>query len=198
MIMRIAAALLFSALTGCSSCNEAAATHGHADATPAKDAASKADASARVVDAAPAQSSFDELPDAGPGDLDKRAKHLLEAIAQNDLSLAADIILPREAYLAARDAQDPAALYESKFKSGLANHVARIRRHEKGIENAVFVSFELGKDTSRVEPHKHEWNQPLWRATRSTLTYTIDGRVRRVEIAEMVAWRGSWYVAKLR
>ncbi len=197
--MRLPAALLFSALTGCSSCNEAAATQVHADAATAKDAAPKTDASAHaVVDAAPPQSSFEDLPDAGPGDLDTRAKHLLEAIAQNDVSLAADIILPREAYLAARDAQDPAARYESKFKTSLATHVARIHRHEKGIDNAVFVSFDLGKSTSRVVPRKHEWNQPLWEATRSTLTYTIDGRVHRIEIAEMIAWRGNWYVAKLR
>jgi hypothetical protein len=197
--MRLAAALLLSALAGCNGCNEATGAQSHTDAAAPKDAAPKSDATVVTVDAAAAAgSSFEDFPDAGPRDLDTRAKHLLEAIAQNDASLAADIVLPREAYVAARDAQDPGALYESKFKSSLASHIARIHRHEKGIENAVFVSFELGQSTSRVVPHKHEWKEPLWHATRSMLTYTIDGRVRRIEIAEMIAWRGNWYVAKLK
>ncbi len=200
--MRLAAALLFSALAGCSGCNDATGAPPRADAAAPKDAAPKSDATVVTVDAAAAAaaaaSSFEDFPDAGARDLDTRAKHLLEAIAQNDASLAADIVLPREAYVAARDAQDPGALYESKFKSSLASHVARIHKHEKGIENAVFVSFELGQSTSRVVPHKHEWKEPLWRATRSMLTFTIEGRVRRIEIAEMIAWRGNWYVAKLK
>ncbi len=199
MTMRIAAALLFLALAGCGGCSEPTGAQARADAAPGKDAAPKVDAApAPIVDAAPPASSFEDLPDGGARDLDTRAKHLLEAIAQNDVSLAADIVLPREAFIAARDAQDPASLYESKFKTSLATHIARIHRHEKGIENAVFVSFEVGQNTSRVVPHKHEWKEPLWRATRSTLTYTIDGRVHRIEVAEMIAWRGNWYVAKLK
>jgi hypothetical protein len=150
------------------------------------------------IDAAPVTASFDDLPDAGPADLDSRAKHLLEAIIQNDAALAADIVLPRDAWIAARDAQDPGGLYESKFKTGFATHVGRIHRHEKGIEHAVFVSFDLGQNPSRVTPKKHEWKEALWHTTRSTLTFTIDGRVHRIDVAEMIAWRGNWYVAHLR
>ncbi len=199
MIVKLAAALLFSALAGCGGCNEATGAQARPDAA-AKDAAPKSDAApVPTIDAAAAAaSSFEDFPDGGARDLDTRAKHLLEALAQNDASLAADIVLPREAFISARDAQDPASLYESKFKTSLASHIARIHRHEKGIENAVFVSFDLGQSTSRVVPHKHEWKEPLWRATRSTLTFTIDGRVHRIEIAEMIAWRGNWYVAKLK
>jgi hypothetical protein len=194
--MRAPALLLLLFFVGCNGCNEVAAPARDAavkDASP-KDAPHEAEAAA----APPPESSFDALPDAGTADLDLRAKHLLEAIAQNDASLAADIVLPREAYLVARDAQDPAALYESKFKTGLEAQIARIHRHEKGIEGAVFVSFDLGQSVARATPHKHEWKEPLWRATRSTLTFTIDGRVHHVEIAEMIAWRGNWYVVKLK
>ncbi len=158
-----------------------------------KDAARTA---AVVIDAAP-NTSFDDLPDAGQADLDSRAKHLLEAIAQNDAALAADIVLPREAYISARDAQDPGGLYDSKFKTGFATHVSRAHRHEHGMDGAVFVSFELGANPSRVTPKKHEWKEPLWHATRSTLTFTIEGRVHRIEVAEMIAWRGNWYLSRL-
>jgi len=196
MLRGIALCLL---LGGCERCSEPLQQSVRIDAaSPPKDAGAIKDATVEAEAAAPPQASFEDFPDAGPADLDVRGKHLLEAIAQNDPSLAADIVLPREAYIAARDAQDPAALYESKFKTNIATHISRIHKKEKGVENAVYVSFDIGQSTSRAVPKRHEWKEPLWHATRSTLTFTIEGRVHRVEIAEMVAWRGNWYVAKLR
>ena len=190
-------ALLLS-LCGCNSCSESTQASVRIDASPSKDAAPIKDAAMEAEAGPPPQASFDDFPDGGPADLDVRGKHLLEAIAQNDPSLAADIMMPREAYIAARDADDPAALYESKFKTSIATHISRIHKKEKGVDDAVYVSFDIGQGTSRVVPKKHEWKEPLWHATRSTLTFTIEGRVHRVEIAEMVAWRGNWYVAKLK
>jgi hypothetical protein len=190
-------ALVLFALSGCNSCSDSNQASVRVDAGAPKDAAPIKDATIEAEAAAP-QASFEDFPDGGTADLDVRGKHLLEAIEQNDPSLAADIIIPREAYLAARDVQDPAALYESKLKTSIAAHIAHIHKKEKGIENAVYVSFDIGQSTSRVVPKKHEWKEPLWHATRSTLTFTIEGRVHRVEIAEMIAWRGNWYIAKLK
>jgi hypothetical protein len=192
------AMFLLLVLSGCSSCEDATQSRAGASDAQIGDA-TKLDASkldAAIIDANTA-ASFDDFPDGGSADLDLRAKHLLEAIASNDPSLGADIVLPREAYISARDAQDAAALYDSKFRTSITNHIARAHRHERGMENATFVSFDLGHDAARTPARHHEWNQPLWRATRSTLTYTIDGRVHRFEIAEMIAWRGHWYVARL-
>ncbi len=196
--MRAAFAAVLLLVRACSGCDDTttSTTPPKPDAqTVVKDAA--LDAPPATIDAAAAAASFDDFPDAG-SDLDLRARHLLEAIAQNDASLAADIVLPREAFIAARDAQDPATLYDGKFKNTFAAHIARIHRHEKGIEQAVFVSFSLGQNPQRAVPRKHDWKEPVWRATRSTLTFTIDGRVRRIEIPEMIAWRGNWYVAHLK
>jgi hypothetical protein len=183
-------------LAGCGGCDE---THTDAGSVLADVRAEAAVASTSAL-AKPdvnVAASFDDFPDAGPADLDLRGKHLLEAISQNDAALAADIVLPREAWISARDAQDPASLYDVKFKSLFAAQIARANRHEKGMDRAVFVSFELGQNPSRAQPHKHEWKEPLWRVGHSTLTFTIDGRVHRIEIAEMIAWRGNWYVARL-
>lgn len=186
-------ALVLCIIGSCGACDDVAV--GRRSDAGAFDAARAVVATAQPPDAS---ASFDDLPDAGPVDLDARATHLLEAIAQSDPSLAADIVLPREAYVTARDAQDPGSLYESKFKTSFATHVAREHRHEHGVERAVFVSFDLGQTPSRVSPKKHEWKEPLWHTTRSTLTFTIDGRVHRLEVAEMIAWRGNWYVSRLR
>ena len=73
-----------------------------------------------------------------------------------------------------------------------------IHRRSKGIEDAQFVAFELGHAVLQITPKKHDWKRPLWRVFRSKITYVIDGRTQRLEIAEMTSWRGNWYVTKLR
>ena len=190
-------ALLFVALEGCRGCAGETSAPAHDAAPEAAHDASATDAGAAPAEAG-AETSFDALPDGGAPDFELRGKHLLQAISENDLSLAADIVLPREAYVAARDSSDPGAQYESKFKPSLSAQIARIRRHEKGIDRAVFVSLDLGGAPVRAEPHKREWKAPVWRIGRSKLTFTIDGRVRRIDVAEMIAWRGNWYVTRLR
>jgi len=196
-ILRDLALLCACACLGCTE-----AKHGvDAAAATSASAVAIADAAARVTDAqaeaAPAAVVVDELPDGGAGELSTRARHLLEALSQDDPSLAGDIVLPREAYLTSRDAQDPGAAYDSRFKPGFETQIRRVRRHEKGMDRAVFVSFDLGPNPSRVVPRKKEWKDPLWR-TRGTLTFTIDKDVHRIEVAEMIAWKGAWYVAKIR
>jgi hypothetical protein len=191
---RVAHAISFVVLQGCGSCSGETAAPAR-DASPPKHDASKVEAAA--PEAGP-ERSFEALPDGGAADLQLRGKHLLQAIAENDPSLAADIILPREAYIAARDAEDPGAVYESRVKSAFASQIVRIRRHEKGIDGAVFVSFDLGGPPVRVEPRRHEWKDAVWKIGHSKLTFTIEGRVKRIDVAEMIAWRGNWYVARLR
>lgn len=197
--MRFALSLLLLLVQGCSSCNDSGAppaqTKTDAQLADVKSLASESGAPAQDASGA---ASFDDFPDAGSGDLDMRAKHLLEAISQNDASLAADIVLPREAFIAARDAQDPATLYDGKFKNTFAAQIGHVRRREKGIDQAVFVSFTLGQNPQRTASRKHDWKESIWRVGHSTLTFTIDGRVHHIEVAEMIAWRGNWYVVHLR
>jgi len=193
-VKRAALALLL--LAGCRGCSAEGPALGARDAAP--DAIEAAAPEAGAPPEAGAASSFESLPDAGAADLELRGKHLLQAISENDLSLAADIVLPREAYVSARDVADPGGAYETKFKPSLSSQIAHIRRREKGIDRAVFVSLDLGGAPVRTEPRKHEWKEEVWRIGRSKLTFTVDGRVRRVEVAEMIAWRGNWYVARLR
>jgi len=140
----------------------------------------------------------DTMPQATSADLTNRARHLLEAIAKSSPDLAHDMLFPREGYVGARDAQDPGKLWDVKLKPAYEAQVKRATKRTKGIERAVFVSFELGKSISRIVPKKKEWTTPLWRVKRSAITFTIDGKAHRMEIAELVAWRGNWYLTKLR
>jgi hypothetical protein len=136
---------------------------------------------------------------AGPNEeLVARMRHLLEAIAQNNPDLAGDVLYPRDAYMASRDAVDPQKAWERRVSAAFRRAVERTHKRTKGVENAKFVSFELGHAIGQLTPKKHDFKRPLWRVKHSKLTFTIEGKTRHLEIAEMTAWRGAWYVTRLR
>jgi hypothetical protein len=154
------------------------------------DASASAALDAGVDDAAMPQATSEELA--------LRMRHLLEAIVQNNADLAGDIVFPRDAYVASKDAPDPQKAWERKLSNGFRKSVERTHKRTKGIENARFVSFELGHAIVQVTPKKKDFKKPLWRVKHSKLSFTIEGKPRHIDIAEMTAWRGAWYVTRLR
>jgi hypothetical protein len=150
--------------------------------------------------AAAVDSGVDDLaqPPAVNEELLGRMRHLLEGIAQNNADLAGDIVFPRDGYIASRDTVDPQKAWEKRVSGLFKRSVERTRKRNKGIENAKFTSFELGHAIAQITPKKHDFKKPLWRVKHSKLSFTIDGKVRHLDIAEMTAWRGAWYVTRLR
>lgn len=192
-------AVLALSLAACGRDDKPAPNDATADAR-LEAAALASDASAPVVDAAPEAPTTpadDALPEANAS-LTVRAKHLLEAISKNSPDLAQDILFPRDAYSLARDEKDPAKSWDNKVKPGFDKATGHLSKHIKGVERAAFVSIDLGKQVARVTPKKGEWKDALYRVKNSTLSFTVDGKQQRIEIVEMVGWRGNWYVTKLR
>jgi hypothetical protein len=138
------------------------------------------------------------MPPQTSDELPLRMRHLLEAIAQDNPELANDALFPRDAYLATRDAADPQKAWEKKLSGAFHRAVERTHKRTKGMENAKFVTFELGHSITQLTPKKHDFKRPLWRVKHSKLTFTIEGKQRHLDIAEMTAWRGAWYVTRLR
>jgi hypothetical protein len=184
--------LVAAALGGCDKSGASAADAGDASA---RDAGSEA--SAQNGDGGPLMDES-AMPASGGEELSARMKHLLEAIAQNNPDLASDVVFPREGYTQARDATDPAKLWEKRVQAAFKRNVERTHKRTKGIENAKFVSFELGKSVVQMSPKKKDFKKPLWRVKHSKLTYSVDGKTHHITIAEMTAWRGNWYVTRLR
>ena len=149
---------------------------------------------------ATADSGVDDLalPPPANEELLARMRHLLEAIAQSNAELANDVVFPRDAYVAARDSVDPQKAWDKRVSGLFRRSVERTHKRTKGIENAKFVGFELGHAVAQLTPKKHDFKKPLWRVKHSKLTFTIDGKVRHLDIAELTAWRGAWYVTRLR
>lgn len=183
-------------LAGCSSCSKS-------DPNRIPDAASLVDAAADVVDAGPGDdaSALDEssMPAMTvTDDLLVRMKHLFEAVTQDNPDLAMDALFPRDGYVSARDVADPQKAWDSKVSGGYRRAIERTHKRTKGIAHAKFVSFELGHAMQQVPPKKKDFKKPLWRVKHSKLTFMIDGKTRHLDVAEMTAWRGNWYVTRLR
>jgi hypothetical protein len=93
---------------------------------------------------------------------------------------------------------DPGRVWDAKESSGFRHSVHSLHKRTKGLERAVFVSFELGRTVTQDSPRRHEWKETLWVVHHSRIDYTLDGRDLHVDIGEMTSWRGAWYVTRLR
>jgi hypothetical protein len=150
-----------------------------------------------VADAAPPPAD-DAIPATSSDELTVRARHLLEAIAKDDADLAIDILFPRDAWLATRDAADPGKEWEKRVTLPFRNAVHSVSRKHKDLVGAHFASLELGRAVVQVIPRHHSWKKALWSVSGARLTFVVDGHTRTLPIREMTAWRGAWYVSRLR
>lgn len=191
--MRRALFVLLALAAGCS--DKAPSSERGATLTSARlDAGAKTAA----ADAGAHEADDIALPRSSSEELSARMRHLLEAISQNNPDLAADILFPRDAYAASKDLQDPAKAWEKRMQNGFRRSIERFHKNMRGIEHAHFVSFELGTSVAQITPKKKDFKKPLWRVKHSKLTFTIEGKTRHLDISEMTAWRGAWYVTRLK
>jgi hypothetical protein len=140
----------------------------------------------------------DEMPPATSDELTERTRHLLEAVGKDESDLATDILFPRDGWLATRDADDAGKDWEKKIAAPFRKALHRLSRRAKGIDRARFVSIELGQALSQVTPKRHGWKKPLWVLVGARVSFVVDGRTRTLSIREMTAWRGAWYVTRLK
>ncbi len=183
------------ALSGCTP-TAAARTDGGDAAVDAPAEGSVATAAApQPATTAPAD---DALPPSASDDLSTRAKHLLEAVAHDDPSLATDIVFPRDAFIQVKDAADPGKVWDDKVFGLFQKQVHALHKRIKGSDRAAFVTFEIGEPVMQVVPKKHDLKRTLWRVRHSRLTFTVEGKADHFDVVELTSWRGAWYVTRLR
>ncbi len=195
-LRRLAAvAAVACAAGGCKARHDPAAAVDAAitDAAHATDAAEEA--AGRSAEApTPAD---DLLPVASDG-LSVRARHLLEAIAGDEAALASDILFPRDGWTATRDAADPGKDWERVVAAPFRRAIHATSRRHENFGRAQSVTLELGTSIAQVTPRPHAWKKAVWIARGSHLVFVLDGRTRTLPVRELVAWRGEWYVTRLR
>lgn len=180
-------------LVGCSSCkgNESAP-----DASAFL--ASLADAGDAMAVRSDAGYDDGAMPSAVDDDLQQRMRHLLEAVSQNNPDLANDALFPRDGFIQAKESADPQKAWDKGIQSSYRRAVERQHNKLKGVQNAKYTGFELGHSIVQLTPSKKNFKKPLWRVRHSKIKFTVEGKERTLDIAEMTAWRGAWYVTKLR
>jgi hypothetical protein len=197
-VARLAALLALPAVSaGCGDRSNGAVPDGGDSAMLARPKDGGSEGGAVTADGGPSEADL-VLPSPTSDELPLRMRHLLEAIAQNNPDLANDALFPRDAYISTRDAVDPQKAWEKRLSGAFHRAVERTHKRMKGMENAKFVGFELGHSITQLTPKKHDFKRPLWRVKHSKLTFTIEGKERHLDIPEMTAWRGAWYVTRLR
>jgi hypothetical protein len=198
-ICMLAAMMACAACTQSSSGGPAGTSGGDAAAADAGKIATSDGGDARapfpVVDAGALDDTT--IPPTSSEELNVRAKHLLEAIAAGNAELASDMLFPRDGYVASRDSSEASKMWDKKISAPFKRHVASLHKR-KGMDRAQFVSIDLGHSVSQIATKKRDWKKPLWRVKGSTLSYIVDGKTSKVSIAEMIAWRGAWYVTRLK
>ena len=201
MALGVAATAALAALLG-SGCKHAERTAVTADLDggAAPDARRTSDdageaGSAPSPDAAPPD---DAIPPTTSDDLTVRSRHLLEAIAKDNADLATDILFPRDAWLATRDAADPGKDWDKRVSGPFHRSVHRLSHGREDLDRAQQVTLEIGHTVVQVTTRRHSWKKPLWAVHGSRVTYVVDGHTRTLAIREMTGWRGAWYVTRLR
>lgn len=195
MLSRVVTAAVAATLLGCPP-SASSSADGGADASRLEAGSGDAGAGPGGPDAAPWEEG--NVPPAQNEELTTRMRHLLEAIAQDNPDLAKDIVYPREAWMVTRDAADPAKAWDTKLSAGFKKSVHRLHKRRKHMDRAKFVGFELGKNVSLTPPKKKDFKKATWRVKRSKILFSVDDKSLSIEIAEMTAYRGAWYVTRLR
>ncbi len=129
-----------------------------------------------------------------------RSKHLVEAVAADNPELAIDFLLSKDAYTqlyAEYAKKDATRAWERHMKKPFERAIHRLhrRRHSK---DAKFGRFELGTRLVKGPVGKGKQRRHVWHARGSRIFYTIEGREHHIAIREMIAWRGAWYISRLR
>jgi hypothetical protein len=140
----------------------------------------------------------DALPSSIAPDLADRSRHLVEAIAHDDPTLAQDFVFPRDAYAASHDRSDASSVWDKKVLALFQRDVHALHKKIKNSAHATFLSFDLGHEVQQITPKPKDFNRPLWRVKHSKITVSIDGKTDRIDVPEMMGWRGAWYVTRLR
>jgi hypothetical protein len=170
---------------------------GLADAAQQADASREASAAHGAGASAVPDLPDDLMPSSNEG-MAARARHLLEAIAADDAALANDILFPRDGWAATRDAADPTKDWEKHVAAPFRRAVHALSRHHVDYARAQFVSLELGPSVAQATTRPRGWKKALWTVHGSRLTFVLDGRTRTLPVHELTAWRGEWYVTRLR
>lgn len=141
-------------------------------------------------------------PRPGPGDIEDRARRLLQAIVRNEPALAHDFFLSREAFRAIKGIAEPDRLYDRIFRmyeDDIHELHGALFSGRSGDDAAPveFVRFELSRRRGWVRLREESNRLPYWAQRHNWLVYRVGGEERRIAVRTMIAWDDRWYITHL-
>ncbi|APR99499.1 hypothetical protein BCY86_01480 [Pajaroellobacter abortibovis] len=131
------------------------------------------------------------------GDLKTRGKHLFEAILYDDCYRATDFLFPRDAFIATHQPADP-KLWRKQVQVPFCKDIYFLHNRLKKKKNLTFMSLQLGYRIQLMKTLKEGWSQPAWEVQQAKLLFIHRGSVQKIDVGQMVGWKGNWYITKLR
>jgi hypothetical protein len=129
-------------------------------------------------------------------DLTERARHLFDAIVQNEPTLADDFFFPAAPFVPLKDVADPAK-YFAQLLAAYHRDITALHRSRTSWADARFVSFELGTSPTWVKPGDEYNKIGYFRTFHGKLRTGISGTPHIIEVRTIISWDGKWYVTHL-
>ncbi len=136
------------------------------------------------------------LPAMTSADLTLRARHLFQAIVENQPALADDFFFPKEPFIPLKDVADPGRYFDQLLAT-YHRDIASLHAKRKDWSGTSFLSFELGTTPGWVAPGKEYNKIGYFRTFRGKLTYSVADKMRELPVTTIISWDGRWYVTHL-
>jgi hypothetical protein len=131
--------------------------------------------------------------------LQDRARGLLDAIVQDDASLALSAFFPVSAYKQVKAMATPEADWKRRLAANYKRDIHAL--HERLAlrpGDAKFIELEIPTERARwVEPGEEGNKIGYFRVYGTKLRYQTDHGAGAVDVSSLISWRGEWYVVHL-
>jgi len=130
----------------------------------------------------------------------RRIKLLVQAIRDDDPSLALPAFFPVIAYRQVKDVAKPDRDWKLRLVAAFERNVHEYHRElGAAAKTAELSAVEVPEDKARWMKPGSEGNRiGYYRVLRSRLRLSLaDGKTKEFEITSLISWRGEWYVVHL-
>ena len=129
-------------------------------------------------------------------DLERKGKALLEAIVEDDPSLAEGFFFPREPFTPLKDSKNPDRYWKHLYRA-YENDIHKLHRRRRDWSGVTFERIDPGTPSVWVPPGDEANKIGYFRSWGTKLRYRIDGQLYTVKIHTVISWQGTWYITHL-
>jgi hypothetical protein len=135
-------------------------------------------------------------PRPGPGDVESRARLLVDALNGGSFERAAELFLPLDPFLAIKD-MNGARGYHGQLLRWYRRDIEAYRAQLATTEPVELVRFEPSRACTWMTVGREANRLPYWSCYGSRLVVRARGRERALRVHVIIHWGDRWYVTHL-